>query len=45
MLAVLFTLYGSPSIYYGTGVALEGDYDPDYRRCMPWSEFSDITEK
>lgn len=50
MFAVLFTLYGSPSIYYGTEVALEGDYDPDCRRCMPWDEiekgkFLDITEK
>lgn len=48
--SVLFTLYGSPSIYYGTEIALEGGYDPDCRRCMPWDDiengkFADITEK
>lgn len=35
-LAVLFTMPGSPCIYYGTEIALEGGYDPDCRRCMPW---------
>ena len=38
MLAVLFTLQGSPCIYYGTEIALEGDCDPECRRCMPWDE-------
>lgn len=37
-LAVLFTMPGSPCIYYGTEVALDGGYDPDCRRCMPWSD-------
>ena len=37
-LAILFTLPGSPCIYYGTEIAMEGDHDPDCRRCMPWSE-------
>ena len=37
-LAVLFTMPGSPCIYYGTEVAMEGSYDPDCRRCMPWEE-------
>jgi glycosidase len=37
-LAVLFTMPGSPCIYYGTEVAMEGGYDPDCRRCMPWDE-------
>jgi glycosidase len=36
-LAVLFTMPGSPCIYYGTEIAMEGGYDPDCRRCMPWS--------
>ena len=36
-LAVLFTMPGSPCIFYGTEVALEGDHDPDCRRCMPWN--------
>lgn len=37
-LAVLFTMPGSPCIYYGTEIALEGAHDPDCRRCMPWKE-------
>jgi glycosidase len=37
-LAVLFTMPGSPCIYYGTEVAMDGTYDPDCRRCMPWDE-------
>ncbi len=35
-LAVLFAMPGSPCIYYGTEIAMEGGYDPDCRRCMPW---------
>lgn len=37
-LALLFTMEGSPCIYYGTEIAMEGGYDPDCRRCMPWDE-------
>lgn len=37
-LAVLFTMPGSPCIYYGTEVLLEGEHDPDCRRCMPWEQ-------
>ncbi len=37
-LAVLFTMPGSPCIYYGTEIAMEGGYDPDCRRCMPWED-------
>lgn len=37
-LVVLFTMGGSPCIYYGTEIALEGGHDPDCRRCMPWKE-------
>ena len=37
-LAVLFTMPGSPCIYYGTEIAMEGNYDPDCRRCMPWED-------
>ena len=29
---------GSPCIYYGTEVVMDGSYDPDCRRCMPWDE-------
>lgn len=39
-LAVLFTMPGSPCIYYGTEIAMEGGFDPDCRRCMPWEEIS-----
>lgn len=35
-LSVLFTMPGSPCIYYGTEIAMEGGHDPDCRRCMPW---------
>lgn len=37
-LAALFAMPGSPCIYYGTEIAMEGSYDPDCRRCMPWDE-------
>lgn len=37
-LALLFTLPGSPSIYYGTEIGLPGGHDPDCRRCMPWQQ-------
>lgn len=37
-LAVLFTMPGSPCIYYGTEVIMDGSYDPDCRRCMPWDK-------
>lgn len=40
-LAVLFTLQGSPCIYYGTEIMLDGGPDPDCRRCMPWKEIED----
>ncbi|MBD1565085.1 maltodextrin glucosidase [Vibrio sp. S12_S33] len=33
---LLFTYIGTPCIYYGTEVGLEGSHDPDNRRCMPW---------
>ena len=34
--AVLMTLPGSPCIYYGTEIAMEGGHDPDCRKTMPW---------
>lgn len=37
-LAVLFTMPGSPCIFYGTEIGMEGGHDPDCRRCMPWDE-------
>ncbi len=48
-LCTLFAMNGTCCIYYGTEVALEGGYDPDCRRCMPWNEIEngnyDITIK
>lgn len=35
-LAYLFTVPGTPVLYYGTEVALPGGKDPDNRRFMPW---------
>lgn len=37
-LAALFTLPGSPCIYYGTELLMEGGPDPDCRRCMMWED-------
>ncbi len=42
MQAVVFqmTYPGTPCIYYGDEVGLEGGRDPDDRRCMDWTEKS-----
>lgn len=37
-LCTLFTMNGTACIYYGTEIILEGGFDPDCRRCMPWNE-------
>lgn len=37
-LTILFTMPGSPCIFYGTEIAMEGSHDPDCRRCMPWDK-------
>lgn len=39
--ALLFMMPGSTCIYYGTEVLLEGEHDPDCRRCMPWKEIAE----
>lgn len=31
-----FTYSGTPCIYYGDEVGLDGEQDPDCRKCMPW---------
>lgn len=36
--AFQFTYIGTPYIYYGTEIGMEGKDDPDCRRCMIWSE-------
>ena len=40
-LAILFTMPGSTCIFYGTEIAMEGSYDPDCRRCMPWTDINE----
>lgn len=37
-LCFLLTMEGSPSIYYGTEIAMTGDRDPLNRKCMPWDD-------
>ncbi len=36
--SLIFTLYGSPCVYYGDEVGLTGDLDPYNRRCYPWGD-------
>lgn len=36
--ALLMTFVGLPCLYYGTELAMEGDYDPDCRKCFNWNE-------
>jgi glycosidase len=38
---MLFLLPGSPCIYYGDEIGLEGGFDPDCRRPMIWNEEQD----
>ncbi|MGP8307789.1 maltodextrin glucosidase [Vibrio sp. YIC-376] len=35
-LTLLMTYVGTPCVYYGSEVGLEGGLDPDNRRCFPW---------
>ncbi|MED4014468.1 glycoside hydrolase family 13 protein [Sutcliffiella cohnii] len=35
---LLFSLPGTPCIYYGDEIGLQGGNDPDCRRCMEWGE-------
>ncbi|WP_104033958.1 maltodextrin glucosidase [Vibrio jasicida] len=37
-LLLLMTYVGTPCLYYGSEVGLEGSLDPDNRRCFPWEE-------
>jgi len=37
-LTFMFVQQGTPCIFYGTEVGIEGGDDPDCRKCMPWSE-------
>ncbi|MNJ43204.1 Cyclomaltodextrinase [compost metagenome] len=33
---LLFTYSGTPCIYYGDEIGMDGDQDPDCRKCMEW---------
>ncbi|MGN1281509.1 MAG: alpha amylase N-terminal ig-like domain-containing protein [Succinivibrio sp.] len=37
-LTLLMTLQGTPCIYYGTEIAMEGDFEPYNRLPMPWDK-------
>lgn len=41
LLLALLTFSGTPVLYYGDEVGLDGGQDPDNRRCMPWDETQD----
>ena len=38
VLTFMFIQKGTPCIYYGTEFGMEGEMDPDCRRCMIWEE-------
>lgn len=40
-LALLMTYIGTPCLYYGSEVGLEGGLDPDNRRCFPWDQVTE----
>ncbi|MFM2622772.1 maltodextrin glucosidase [Vibrio owensii] len=40
-LALLMTYIGTPCLYYGSEVGLEGGLDPDNRRCFPWDQIAE----
>jgi hypothetical protein len=45
MVAMQFTCAGAPCIYYGDEIGLEGDKDPDCRRCYPWGWEQQVDDK
>ena len=38
VIGFIFTMAGTPSLYYGTEIGMEGEHDPDCRRPMAWDE-------
>jgi len=36
VIGFIFTMPGTPSLYYGTEIGMEGEHDPDCRRPMAW---------
>lgn len=43
-LAVLYLYVGAPCIYYGTEIALQGNFDPDSRRTFEWKKAEEDTD-
>ncbi|MFP3161300.1 MAG: alpha-amylase family glycosyl hydrolase, partial [Vulcanisaeta sp.] len=43
-LAFIYTWVGTPMLYYGDEVYLEGGPDPDNRRCMDWERRDGLHE-
>ena len=39
---MLYSLPGSPCLYYGSEVGIDGEYDPLCRRCMVWDDKQDL---
>ncbi|SON49141.1 maltodextrin glucosidase [Vibrio tapetis] len=39
---LLFTYLGTPCLYYGTEVGMEGSHDPDNRRTFPWERAENL---
>ncbi|GAE32100.1 glycoside hydrolase family 13 protein [Halalkalibacter hemicellulosilyticus] len=37
-MTLLFSMAGTPCIYYGDEIAMTGDQDPGCRKCMQWEE-------
>ncbi len=39
---LLYSLPGSPCLYYGSEVGMDGEYDPLCRKCMIWDDKQDL---
>jgi len=44
LLALEFTFVGTPCIYYGDEIGLDGEFDPGCRKCMPWETIDNPRE-
>jgi len=44
LLALEFTFIGTPCIYYGDEIGLDGAFDPGCRKCMPWETIENQKE-
>jgi glycosidase len=44
LLALEFTFIGTPCIYYGDEIGLDGEFDPGCRKCMPWETIENQKE-